>query len=243
MGVAAGIPHCIWTRLLATIVPSASRVGDSYFNQRNNYHSVHDFSSIMTTQRCKIPYVDPATASTPVANALAKMPMKRHIFLLLSHSPGLFTPIMAVYSAFFSKETRTLPLLDWQLIVLRVAARLKCQYEWDVNAPVATVHGMQPAKMNAVKSCCDIDPKSNDGELFSMREKLILRVVDEQLQTYSNESATMESVLGVLDPAEFVETIMVIGFYAMIARLIRAVGIDPDDEIPGLEDMIQAGVT
>ncbi|MCJ1247061.1 hypothetical protein MMC30_004272 [Trapelia coarctata] len=197
----------------------------------------------MTAQACKIPYVDPATANPPVAAALAKMPMRRHIFLLLSHSPGLFTPIMGVYSAFFSKETRTLPLLDWQLIVLRVSARLKCQYEWDVNAPVASVHGMQPAKLNAVKACCHIDPKNTDDEIFSKREKLILRVVDEQLETYSNENATMESVLDVLNPAELVETIMVIGFYALIARLIRAVGIDPDGEIPGLEDMIKAGVT
>jgi len=197
----------------------------------------------MGTQSCKIPYVDPATASAPIADALAKMPMKRHIFLLLSHSEGLFTPIMSVYSAFFSSKTRTLPLLDWQLIVLRVSARLKCQYEWDVNVPVATVHGMQPAKMNAVRLCCDIDLKEIDDEIFSTREKLILRVADEQLETYTNGDATMKAVLEVLSPAELVETIMVISFYAMIARLIRAVGIDPDGEIPGLEEKIRAGVT
>jgi len=197
----------------------------------------------MTAQGCKIPYVDPVTATPPIANALARMPMKRHIFLLLSHSPGLFPPIMKVYSAFFSKESRTLPLLDWQLIVLRVSARLKCQYEWDVNAPVASVHGMQQAKLEALKACCDIDLGQNDDEMFSKREKHLLRVVDEQLETYTNEQATMTAVLQLLNPAELVETIMVIGFYAMIARLIRAVGIDADGDIPGLEDMIKAGVT
>lgn len=196
----------------------------------------------MATHGCKIPYVDPATASALVADALAKMPMKRHIFLLLSHSPGLFSPIMGVYSAFFSKETRTLPLLDWQLIVLRVSARLECQYEWDVNAPVASVHGMRQAKMDAVKVCYEIDLRKDDA-VFSEREKLLLRVVDEQLGTYANEDVTMKAALQILSPAELVETIMVIGFYAMIARLIRAVGIDPDEEIPGLEGMIKTGVT
>ena len=157
---------------------------------------------------------------------------------------------MNVYSAFFSKETRTLPLLDWQLIVLRIAARLECEYEWEVNAPVAKVHGMSEEVMDTVGACKDVGVPGDSADVddgmdgfLSKRQWLILRLVDEQLDSYTNRNATMKAVLDCLSPAELVETIIVIGFYVMIARLIKAVGIDEDAEIPGLEDMIKAGVT
>ena len=195
----------------------------------------------MSPSKCIIPYVDPETASPGVAAALDRMPMKRHIFLLLSHSPGLFPPIMDVYSAFFQSKTRTIPLLDWQLIVLRIASKLKCEYEWHVNAPVARVHGMSVEVMEQVAKCIDIGPA--DGQkAFSERQRRILKFVDEQLQNYTNDPGTVESLLEYLSHAELVEAVFVIGFYVMIARLVKAVGIDLDGEVAGLDDMIRAGV-
>ncbi|KAL8728426.1 MAG: hypothetical protein Q9166_005388 [cf. Caloplaca sp. 2 TL-2023] len=195
----------------------------------------------MSTSQCLIPYVDTATASPDVAAALHRMPMRRHIFHLLSHSPGLFPPIMNVYGALFQSKTRTIPLLDWQLIVLRIAATLKCEYEWDVNAPVARVHGMSVEVMKQVALCQEIIP-GDDQKVFDERQRRILKFVDEQLQTYANDPETVRSLLEYLSYAELVEAILVIGLYVMIARLIKSVGIDADGEIPGLEDMIRAGV-
>ncbi|KKZ65560.1 hypothetical protein EMCG_08633 [[Emmonsia] crescens] len=202
------------------------------------------YAPALKSSQCRIPYVDIEAAPEGVAAALKKMPMKRHIFYLLSHSPGLFPPIMGVYSAFFQKSTRTLPLLDWQLIVLRIASALECQYEWDVNAPVAKVHGMSEEVMAAVKACRKITlgENMNDSGAFSKRQLVVLKFVDEQLKTYTNEEDTMSQLLGVLSYTELVEAVFVVGFYVMIARLIKAVGIDPDAEIPGLEDMIKIGV-
>ncbi|KAL8989990.1 MAG: hypothetical protein Q9177_001245 [Variospora cf. flavescens] len=195
----------------------------------------------MSASQCLIPYVDPATASPDVAAALNRMPMKRHIFLLLSHAPGLFPPIMSTYGAFFQSKTRTIPLLDWQLIVLRIASTLKCAYEWDVNAPVARVHGMSAEIMEQVAVCQRISP--GDGQtVFNERQRRILKLVDEQLQTYANEPATVKSLLEHLSYAELVEAIYIIGLYVMIARLVKSVGIDLDGEIPGLDNMIRAGV-
>ncbi|OJD20346.1 hypothetical protein ACJ73_08321 [Blastomyces percursus] len=203
------------------------------------------YASATKPSQCMIPYVNIETAPEGVAAALKKMPMKRYIFYLLAHSPGLFPPIMGVYSGFFQKATRTLPLLDWQLIVLRIASTLKCQYEWNVNAPVAKVHGMNEEVMGEIRACRKITLQGGNGNgsnIFSKRQLLILKFVDEQLKTYTNEEDTMAQLLGVLSYAELVEAVFVVGFYVMIARLIRAVGIDPDAEIAGLEDMIRAGV-
>lgn len=84
---------------------------------------------------------------------------------------------MGVYGAFFQSKTRTIPLLDWQLIVLRIAATLKCEYEWDVNAPVARVHGMSVDVMEQVAKCRDFGP-ADDRKALSERQRRILKFVD-----------------------------------------------------------------
>lgn len=205
----------------------------------------------ISSSRCRIPYVNPSEALPVVADALNVMPMKRNIFLLLAHSPGLFPPLMQAFSALFNRTTRTLPLLDWQLVVLRVAATLGSEYEWDVNAPVAKVHGMPEDKMQIIRAEAGVKPNNDSGDnvrelddtVFSLRERIILKLVDEQLATYSNRASTMDEAQELLTPAELVETFLVISLYAMIARLTNAIGIDLDGEVPGLEDMIKRGVT
>ena len=62
------------------------------------------------------------------------------------------------------------------------------------------------------------------------------------MKTYANEQATIKALLEYLSPTELVEAVFMIGFYVMIARLVKAVGIDLDEDIPGLEDMIRMGV-
>ncbi|KAI4169103.1 MAG: hypothetical protein LQ343_005929 [Gyalolechia ehrenbergii] len=148
---------------------------------------------------------------------------------------------MNVYGAFFQSKTRTIPLLDWQLIVLRIASTLKCSYEWDVNAPVARVHGMSVEVIDQVALCEEILPRDSQT-VFNERQRRILKFVDEQLQTYANNPETVKSLLEYLSHAELVEAILVIGFYVMIARLVKSVGIDAYGEIPELDNMIRAGV-
>lgn len=203
-----------------------------------------------SSSRCRIPYVNPSETVPAVADALNVMPMKRHIFLLLAHSPGLFPPLMQAFSALFSSTTRTLPLLDWQLVVLRVATTLGSEYEWDVNSPVAKVHGMPERKMQAIQAKTGVKSNDDSGDgaelddtIFSKRDRIILKLVDEQLATYSNQASTMDEAQKLLTSAELVEIFMIISLYVMIARLTNAVGIDLDGEIPGLEKMIKDFVT
>ncbi|EEQ31712.1 conserved hypothetical protein [Microsporum canis CBS 113480] len=55
----------------------------------------------------------------------------------------------------------------------------------------------------------------------SRRDRLLLRIVDEQLATFTDETATMEAALEVLSNEELVEILIIIGAYSMLARIIR----------------------
>ena len=191
---------------------------------------------------CLVPYLDAANASPAVREKLEVLPFRRNIFLLLGHSSGLFPPLMGVIGGCFNGDVRTIPLLDWQLIVLRTATTLGAKYEYDVNRPVANVYGMEQAKIDAIDHQMSADDIKGGKGPWTPRERIVLRIVDEQLSTYTNEPETIKTALEILSVAELVETLIILGTYAMIARVIRALHIDDDAEIPGLEDMLRKAI-
>ena len=217
--------------------------------------------------QCLVPYLDPNIPDSAVATSLKALPYRRNIFFLLGHSPGLFPPLMSVYSALFNGKTRTLPLYDWQLVVLRVSSVLDAQYEWEVNEPVARVHGMPLEKISAIRQTAprfqgkqpDVpneakgsrpevrsdEPAAMDGHgnSFTPRDRIILQIVDEQLFSYTNEAATIEQAKTLMSVEELVEVYIVLGVYTLIARITVGLRIDLDGEIPGLEESLKTVVS
>lgn len=79
--------------------------------------------------------------------------------------------------------------------------------------------------------------------LFTRRDRAILTLVDEQLASYTNTEAAVEEAKEVLTVEEIVEVYIVLGVYVFIARITKALKIDMDGEIPGLEDTLKKVVT
>ena len=190
---------------------------------------------------CLVPYVDPNTVPQAVQEKLKVLPFRRNIFYLLGHSHGLFPHLTGVIGGCFDGQTRKIPLLDWQLIVLRTATTLGAKYEYDVNLPVAEVYGMPQEKIDLM-GCSVEDVKTGKGP-WTTRERVILRVVDEQLASYTNEEQTIKEAVEILGTEDLVEVLIILGTYALIARVINALRIDDDPPIPGLKDMLKKAVT
>ncbi|KAK3356400.1 AhpD-like protein [Lasiosphaeria hispida] len=195
-------------------------------------------------QNCLVPYIETDKAPPEVAAAITHLPYRRNIFHLLGHSHGGFPRLMGVYANFFDGSRRILPLLDWQLVVLRISAVLDAEYEWDVNAPVARVHGMPEAKLVALRRTASCGQDALEAELlFTARERAILTLVDEQLASYNNTESTVNRAKELLSVEELVEVYVVLGVYVLIARITKALHIDLDGEIPGLEEHLKKVVT
>ncbi len=207
---------------------------------KNNQNSTSEVYEDPFRKTSLIPYVDFDTAPPDVQNKLRVLPFRRNIFYLLGHSHGLFPHLTGVIGGCFDGRIRKIPLLDWQLIVLRTATTLGAKYEYDVNLPVAEVYEMPQEKIDAM-GCQSEDVLSGKGP-WSERDRIILRIVDEQLKTYSNEPQTIKDALEVLTKEELVEVLIILGTYALIARVINALKIDDDPPIPGLKDMLKKAV-
>ncbi|KAI1399164.1 AhpD-like protein [Hypoxylon fuscum] len=192
---------------------------------------------------CLVPYVDANTAPPQIAKMIKVHDFRRNIFLTLAHSQGLFPNVMGVIGGCFRGETRTVPLLDWQLIVLRVATKVGAKYMYDVNLPVCEIYEMPQDKIDAI-GCSPESVLKGEGP-WTERDRLILRVVDEQLATMTNKEETIEEALKVLSNEEMVEVLIIIGAYCMLARIIRGLKVDDDQPIrpPGLTEALKASVT
>lgn len=77
------------------------------------------------------------------------------------------------------------------------------------------------------------------------RQRVILRVVDEQLATYTNTPGTIRDAVEMLGHAQLVEVLIILGTYTTLARIINGLKIDDDQPIrpDGLEKMLKASVT
>ncbi|KAI5867004.1 AhpD-like protein [Durotheca rogersii] len=195
-------------------------------------------------QNCLVPYLELEDAPPEVAAAITHLPYRRNIFHLLGHSHGSFPRLMGVYASFFDGSRRILPLLEWQLVVLRISAVLDAEYEWDVNAPVARINGMPEEKLTALKRTAGKGPAAVEAEpLFSARDRAILGIVDEQLATYNNTVETVNQAKAVLSVEDIVEVYVVLGVYVLIARITKGLRIDLDGEIAGLDGHLKGVVT
>ncbi|PLB53812.1 hypothetical protein P170DRAFT_504726 [Aspergillus steynii IBT 23096] len=187
---------------------------------------------------CLIPYANPDSLPPLLREKLNILPFRRNILYTVAQSRGLGPHFLGLIGACFDGGQRSLPELDWQLIVLRVAKNLDCKYEWDVNVPVAEVHGMPREKIKSIGRTLE------DGKgPWTERDRILIRLVDEQLARYTNKEETVRQALGILNEGELVEVLIVIGVYAVLARLIKGLRVDDDPPIRGLKDLIRRSIT
>jgi len=104
------------------------------------------------------------------------------------------------------------------------------------------IYGMLQAKLDAIDNKMSLeDVKSGKGP-WTERDRIILRIVDEQLTTYTNEPEIIMAARRILTVGQLVEVLITLGTYALIARVIRGLKIDDNAEIPDLEDMLSCEV-
>ena len=188
-----------------------------------------------------VPLADSSTLSFAAQQALLTIPFKRNLLSTLANAEGLFVPLMGVLGGTFDARIRILPGLDWQLIVLRIGKRADAPYVYNNNVIAASIMGMPMDKINAL----DMDPNDIvEGKgPWSGRDRLILRIVDEQLANRTNAEQTIEDALEVLTVPELVETLIIHGTYCTFAGVVRGLRVGQDSGAPGLEDIVRQIVT
>ena len=178
------------------------------------------------------------------ANAafLRNFPIDRNVFRLYARSTGTFLPIMETLDAILNGDKRTIQLLDYQLIVLRMTGLIKAEYLFGINEPISRINGLGDDKIEALRKGLTSKELIAMG-VWTERQQCILTLVEESIRTYDNDEETIRWAKRIMSDDEVVECFIVLGFYTTIARMTKGLRVQKDPVIPHLSQAIVDTIT
>jgi alkylhydroperoxidase family enzyme len=165
--------------------------------------------------------VDPETASKPIADAFALLPVI-NVFRAMANAETLY-PYFSNYMLRLFQPLELDKALE-RMIVLRVANQSDCFYAWRQNVVVAHSVGVKDEQIAAlergdIKARCFTEPQQ---VAFAFTDE-VMRLIEVTDQTYSAAQKHFSD-------RALTELLYVIGTYMLIARVIRTGRVPLDDE-------------
>jgi 4-carboxymuconolactone decarboxylase len=160
-------------------------------------------------------YVDPATASPEVGDALRAAPL--NVFKMTAHASSALKPFLRYSGALLAKLELDPALRE--LAILRLSTLSGCDYERVHHEPVAAAVGAGAGEIAAA-----LDPEaSGEGT-----QGLVFDLVGQVVRDGRGSPATTDALCAELGERGLVELLLVIGHYHGLGVLLNTVEIDID---------------
>jgi 4-carboxymuconolactone decarboxylase len=144
---------------------------------------------------------------------------------LLGHHPRLAADWLAFSGGLLDEPA--LDPRDRELLILRVAWRTGCRYEWDHHARMAVAAGLTPEQVAAVADPAAACWDEGQGDL--------LAAADEMLDGHRVEDRTWRRLAARYDERALLEVLFVVGSYLCLALVLNSAGLEPDPAVPAPE--------
>jgi alkylhydroperoxidase family enzyme len=122
----------------------------------------------------------------------------------------------------------TLSVRQRELVVLRVAAVRRAEYEWAQHVVMAGDAGIDPDEIARIA-------EGPDAPGWSPIEQAMLRAVDELVGDAMVTDATWTVLAGELDEQQLMDLVFTVGAYDLLAMAFRSFGVELDDDLPRAE--------
>jgi len=170
----------------------------------------------------RIPYLDPERAPESVKRLLAPdRPQK--IALLFGHAESNWPRLAELLLSILGEQQLESQLRE--LGILRVAKLREARYEWDQHVAIATAAGVRPEQIESIAK----------GEIgaacFEPLERLVLEAATELVRDANVSDATLAGLSRALPPRQIVELLLACGVYEALAKLMNALGLDPEGAV------------
>jgi len=111
-----------------------------------------------------------------------------------------------------------------ELVVLRVAALRRADYEWRQHALLAADAGIGADELAAVA-------EGPDAPTWSAPEAAMLRAVDELVERATLSGATWSALVAAFSTEQLMDLVFTVGTYDLLAMAIGAFGVDLDEDL------------
>lgn len=168
----------------------------------------------------RLPYVDPATATPEVREALEALP-PLNVFRMMAHAETAFRPWLRFGGALLGAAKLDAVLRE--LAILRVARLTPgAHYEWVQHVPILLSVGGTEEHVAALS----VD--DTEAACFTEEQRLILRFTTEVVRDATPGEATWVAASSRYSPREIIELLLTIGQYMMVGRVMAATRLDVD---------------
>ncbi|HJR26043.1 MAG TPA: carboxymuconolactone decarboxylase family protein, partial [Acidimicrobiales bacterium] len=149
-------------------------------------------------------------------------PKGRNALGLFAHHPAL-TRAYNTFNGHILFAT-TLTLRQRELLVLRVATRRSCEYEWLQHVVLGRDAGLTDDEIDRVVAGPDADG-------WDDLERALLAAVDELLAGADVHDMTWATLAAHLDPQQLLDVVFTVGAYDLVAMAFKTFGVEPDEDL------------
>jgi alkylhydroperoxidase family enzyme len=165
----------------------------------------------------KISYPDPNKIPEPLAGMLAAIPGVAATDML-AHSPVLAEHFLRLAHAQFS--ALELSERARELVILSVAAKVRCEFEYQQHIPISAAAGVEPALRQAIWDRT-VDPTS-----VADAENVLIGFVTDVLNRPRVSARRFAALQRFYPPRQIVEILQLIGFYWGFGRMCTVLDIE-----------------
>jgi len=152
---------------------------------------------------------------------------------LFANHPALAKAFLG-YNAYLLGRDSTIPPHTRELVILRVAWRRRCRYEWAQHVRIARRAGVTDAEIAMVRAGADARAGAGDGDAPGHEiTALIIAAVDELDANSGLSDGIYQALADKFDDRQLMDLVFTIGTYGLLAMAFNAFGLDLD---PGLSD-------
>lgn len=146
-------------------------------------------------------------------------------YRLLFHSPRLAV-LVARLGEYFRFQSALDPVVR-ETAILATAREVGSQYEWTHHEHVARRVGVRQEVIEAIRS-----GRAPMG--LPPKEGVFAQVAKEMVRDGGLSSRTFQAVLHLLGPEQTVDLLALVGFYAMLASVFSAMGLELEEDLEPL---------
>ena len=165
----------------------------------------------------QLSYPDPDHIPEPLAGMLAAMPHAGAIDML-AHSPVLTEHFLRLAQAQFT--ALELPERARELVILSVAAKGRCEFEYQQHIPISAAAGVDPVLRQAIWDRT-LDPMS-----LPDAERVLIGFVADVLNRPRVSARRFAALQRFYKPRQIVEIFQLIGFYWGFGRICTVLDIE-----------------
>ncbi|MFI8303003.1 carboxymuconolactone decarboxylase family protein [Streptomyces sp. NPDC085927] len=152
-----------------------------------------------------------------------------NLFKVLAHAPNAVEPIARVAAALLAAGG--LGPVDRELVILTCAMRYESEYEWAQHVPLSRAAGVTDEQRAALRR------GDHDAAAFSPAQRGLLRFAAAAADSPQVSDAVYAGASLHYDDEQLVETLILVGFYFLVARVCTVVDVEID--APEGEDVLR----